>query len=72
LKKIHEFSTKTICKKWLVILAIAVQKQKKKGLIADGFRKNTPIDRSGLARAESDQDHLVRNLEKSYHGASSI
>uniref|UniRef100_A0A914M6X1 HSF-type DNA-binding domain-containing protein n=2 Tax=Meloidogyne incognita group TaxID=654580 RepID=A0A914M6X1_MELIC len=23
-----------------------------------GFRKNTPIDRSGLARAESDQDHL--------------
>ncbi|KAL3092899.1 hypothetical protein niasHT_020282 [Heterodera trifolii] len=23
-----------------------------------GFRKNTPIERSGLARAESDQDHL--------------
>ncbi|KAF7638677.1 HSF_DOMAIN domain-containing protein [Meloidogyne graminicola] len=23
-----------------------------------GFRKNTPIDRSGLTRAESDQDHL--------------
>ncbi|KAL7074036.1 hypothetical protein ACQ4LE_006281 [Meloidogyne hapla] len=23
-----------------------------------GFRKNTPIDRSGLVRAESDQDHL--------------
>jgi hypothetical protein len=26
--------------------------------VPDGFRKNTPIDRSGLARAESDQDHL--------------
>ncbi len=24
----------------------------------DGFRKMTPIERSGLARAESDQDHL--------------
>lgn len=24
----------------------------------DGFRKNTPIDRSGMVRAESDQDHL--------------
>jgi hypothetical protein len=29
-----------------------------KSLILDGFRKITPIDRSSLARAESDQDHL--------------
>uniref|UniRef100_A0AC34Q3Z4 HSF-type DNA-binding domain-containing protein n=1 Tax=Panagrolaimus sp. JU765 TaxID=591449 RepID=A0AC34Q3Z4_9BILA len=26
--------------------------------IADGFRKMTPIERTSLARAESDQDHL--------------
>lgn len=26
--------------------------------LLDGFRKITPIDRSSLARAESDQDHL--------------
>lgn len=27
-------------------------------IFLDGFRKRTPIERSSLARAESDQDHL--------------
>lgn len=27
-------------------------------LVSDGFRKMTPIDKSSLARSESDQDHL--------------
>ena len=26
--------------------------------VSDGFRKMTPLDRGGLTRAESDQDHL--------------